>query len=80
MCELRFLVFSDTSSECGMCIAIMSYQEREVTLSDPSNPTSEEDVLVTALHWSGAKDGGSPNLLIVGYMHHGIRYVFKCYV
>lgn len=51
----------------------MSYQEREVTLFGPSD--DDEDVLITALHWSGRDGGGSPTLLIVGYMNHGIRYV-----
>ena len=51
----------------------MSYQEREITL--PSRPGSDdEEILVTALHWSGRNGGGSPALLIVAYMHHGIRY------
>ena len=56
--------------------AVMSYQEREISLSRPSRLGSDDDeeVLVTALHWSGRNGGGSPALLIVGYMHHGIQY------
>ncbi|PIL33262.1 hypothetical protein GSI_04712 [Ganoderma sinense ZZ0214-1] len=53
----------------------MSYEEHEITLSWPPGavPEENEEVLVTALHWSGRNGGGSPALLIVGYMHHGIR-------
>ena len=53
----------------------MSYQEREIILPDPSELASEEDILVTALHWSGTNGGKLASLLIVGYLHHGIRYV-----
>ena len=52
--------------------AVMSYQERALTT--PSRLGSDEDVVVTALHWLGRGGGGSPTLLVVGYMHHGIRY------
>nr|VWO94124.1 G-protein comlpex beta subunit CpcB [Ganoderma boninense] len=53
--------------------AVMSYQEREVTLTNPPELVPEKNVVVTALHWSANNDGGSASLLIVGYMHHGIR-------
>ncbi|KAI1790680.1 WD40-repeat-containing domain protein, partial [Ganoderma leucocontextum] len=54
---------------------VMSYHEREVTLSELSELGPDEDVpVVTALHWSGRDGGGAPTLLIVGYIQHGIRY------
>lgn len=51
----------------------MSYQERE--LAAPSRLGSDVEVIVTALQWLGRDGGGSPTLLVVGYLHHGIRYV-----
>lgn len=56
-------------------LAVMSYQEREVTLPEQSALGPEGEVLVvTALHWSGRDGSGSPTLLIVSYINHGIRY------
>ena len=62
-------------SNVRFLVVPMSYQERELSLpaSSDMDPQVDDEVLITGVDWSGNNGDGQPSLLVVSYMHHGIR-------